>query len=83
MEKQIVFNRPFGTHPIPDWGYIPVFGVLAAASYLLLGSRLYTEISSEKILFQKSTSAAPWHSPARYSRPAPHRQAVHSLFPMW
>jgi len=50
--QQIVFNRPFGTHPIPDWGYIPVFGVLAVASYLLFGSRLYTEISSDKIQFQ-------------------------------
>ena len=59
--QQIVFNRPFGTHPIPDWGYIPVFGVLFMASYLLFGSRLHTEISSDRILFQYK----PFHRKAR------------------
>jgi hypothetical protein len=59
--QQIVFNRPFGTHPIPDWGYLPFFGVLFLASYLLIGSRLYTEISHDKILFQFK----PFHRKAR------------------
>ncbi len=50
--QQIVFNTPFGTHPIPDWGYIPLFGLLFLLSYLVMASRLHTEISRDKIIYQ-------------------------------
>jgi hypothetical protein len=68
--QQIVFNRPFGTHPIPDWGYLPFFGVLFLASYLLFGSRLYTEISRNEIRFRfkpfhRKARVIPWEEVSR------------------
>lgn len=62
--QQIVFNRPFGTHPAPDWVFIPLFGLLSLLYCLVLGSRLHTEISREGILFQYK----PFHRKAKIIR---------------
>ncbi len=58
--QQIIFNKPFGTHPMPDWGFIPLFGLLALFGYLLMGSRLYTEIRRDSISYRY----APFHKSA-------------------
>jgi hypothetical protein len=50
--QQIIFNKPFGTHPIPDWGYIPLTVLLVIFYYLLMGSHLYTEINENRISYQ-------------------------------
>jgi hypothetical protein len=49
--QQIVFNKPFGTHPMPDWGFLPIFGILILFFLLVFRSTLYTEITKEHILF--------------------------------
>lgn len=62
--QQIIFNKPFGTHPVPDWGFIPIFALLSLAYYLLLGSRLYTEIGPDWIRYQYK----PFHRKAKVLR---------------
>lgn len=62
--QQIIFNKPFGTHPMPDWGFIPLFVLLFLFYYLLMGSRLYTEISGEGIILQYR----PFHRKAKVIR---------------
>lgn len=62
--QQIIFNKPFGTHPVPDWGFIPLFGLVALFYYLLFESRLYTEISREGIRYRYK----PFHRKARVLR---------------
>jgi hypothetical protein len=49
---------------MPDWGFIPLFGLLVLFYYLILGSRLYTEISGDRILYQYK----PFHRKAKVIR---------------
>ncbi len=49
--QQIIFNKSFGTHPIPDWGFFAILGLLLVLFYFLVKSNLYTEITSNYILF--------------------------------
>ena len=49
--QQIIFNKPFGNNPIPNWGFVIIFGVLFFIFYILNKSNLYTEISNDYVLF--------------------------------
>ncbi len=49
--QQVIFNKGFGPNPIPDWGFLVIGGVLLALLYVLVKTKLYTEISPDGILF--------------------------------
>lgn len=50
--QQLIFNKPFGTHPAPDWAFIPLFTLVAFFLFLLGSSKLKTEITREGISYQ-------------------------------
>lgn len=50
--QQIIFDKSFGNHPIPNWSFIVIFGLLFIFFYLLRKTTLYTEITPNRILFQ-------------------------------
>ena len=52
--QQLIFNKPFGTHPAPDWAFIPLFAVIGFFLVMLGTSRLRTEITQDHIAYSFS-----------------------------
>lgn len=52
--QQIVFKKPFGSHPMPDWVFIPLFVVVGFFLFLVSTSKLKTEITRDAISYQFS-----------------------------
>jgi hypothetical protein len=50
--QQIVFNKPFGTNPAPDWAYLLILFIISFFHYMLWSSNLKTEITDEHISFE-------------------------------
>jgi hypothetical protein len=50
--QQIIFQKPFGTHPAPDWAFIPMFALVGFFLFMLNSSKLKTEITRDGISYQ-------------------------------
>lgn len=49
--QQVIFNKPFGTHPVPDWAFIFFLPLPVLSILLLFKSELRTSIDETYISF--------------------------------
>jgi hypothetical protein len=49
--QQILFHKPFGTHPVPDWAFIFFFTIPLLFFLLLFRMELRTRINDKQISF--------------------------------
>ena len=49
--QQVVFKKPFGSHPMPDWGFPLFIGIPLLLLFFLVRTELRTNISEEGISF--------------------------------
>ena len=52
--QQLIFKKPFGTHPAPDWAFIPMFALIGFFLLMLGTSSLKTQITRDHIAFKFS-----------------------------
>jgi hypothetical protein len=49
--QQVLFHKPFGTHPVPDWAFIFFFSIPLLLFLLLFRTELRTQINERQISF--------------------------------
>ena len=49
--QQVLFHKPFGTHPVPDWAFIFFFTIPLLLFLLLFRMELRTQINEKQVIF--------------------------------
>ena len=49
--QQVILKKPFGNHPMPDWGFAIFLGVPLLLFFMLVRTELRTSFSGERLSF--------------------------------